>query len=399
MSAGARRELLAWCNRGNPSSGYESARAARAMMKSFRDVIEKVCDLNNEFTITFTSGASEANCTIIRGVVDAYAEATGAMPHIIVSAIEHKSVLLSAESLESRGIATVTYVAPTKSGHILPADIAAAITESTCLIAVMHANNETGAINDVAEIGRIAHAAGVPFHCDTVQTFGRGPMRPRENSVDSFCVSFHKFGGPPGVGLLVARTQFLRGYGVAPLIFGTQNDGYRGGTEPLPLIGAAFCALKDCLVDRVAKNTRVAALRHRIFAGLSAAFPSYQYTNAEKIDNSGLSNHPVKLVFLSGDSQWYTAGTILVSIVKRDPPAICNVKIKEALEKRGIIVSIGSACNTASPKASHVLYAMECDPAIRAGVLRISLGDANNTADSDTFVSELTSAIRAQTRK
>ena len=157
----------------------------------------------NQYKVIFTSGASEANCTALGSTVAAYAM-TGKMPHIIMGAMEHKSLLDMAADYKARELALVTFVAP-HNGKIRAQDVAKAIRPTTCVVCVMHANNETGAINPIEEIGRVAHNANIPFHCDTVQTFGRFPICPQAMHVDSFCVSFHKFGGPPGIGALIIK--------------------------------------------------------------------------------------------------------------------------------------------------------------------------------------------------
>ena len=404
MSPETIAEMVSWCNRGNPSAGYASARESRAMMEWLRQYIGKICKFNpcckeqrdintneqpqndragGEYTVIFTSGASEANCTILSGIINAYMELHGAVPHIIMSAIEHKSLLTMAESYESRGLANVSWIAPTRSGHIRPEDVAAAITDTTCGIFVMHANNETGAINDIHAIGEIAARTRVHFHCDTVQSFGKHPVRVDQDHIDSFCISFHKLGGPPGCGALIVRSCIVDQF--VPLISGTQNSGYRGGTENVPGLGASLHAISVCMRDREAKNARVFALKQYMMSQFAAVY----YT-----DYTPRSTATV--CFLGKPTQYYLGNTLLLAVIKREEPYVCNTKIKEFLEARGIVVSVGSACNTASAKASHVLYAMGADQYIRKGAIRISLGDLTTRDDIDKFVAAFRLAAAAQ---
>lgn len=409
MSAKAQDALIRWCNRGNPSASYRTAIEARAMMTAVRQYIGKLCSVTvccaedrdtgdggggnlvargqgSNYKVIFTSGASEANCTILRGVVESYAHACkyNVRPHVIISAIEHKSLISMAESFAARGQIDLTLVPPTSSGHITPAQVSAAITPRTCLIAVMHANNETGAINDVAAIGKIAHSGGIAFHCDTVQTFGKDPIQPLACGIDSFCISFHKFGGPPGIGALIVKQELLKGYKIAPLIFGTQNEGLRGGTENLPGIGASAVALVETMRNRQQKNAGLAALKKQLLDALSNIYSTLPYYKYDPSANwSGI-------VFFSGMAG-YLNNTVLLSVVANK---VCNVEIKNNLEKAGIIVSIGSACNTASKTASHVLYAMGADERIRRGALRISLGDNNTAGDIRAFIREFVLATK-----
>lgn len=373
MTKDVQRSMLQWCNSGNPSSGYESAKSSRAMMEDFRALLRGILKIH-DYDIIFTSGASEANGTVLAGVISLYK-----VPHVVMSAIEHKSLHSMAESYIERGLATFTFIEPTKSGHIHPSSVEKAIKPNTCLICVMHANNETGAINDVKAIGHIARKHGILFHCDTVQSFGKIPIMPSEYYIDSLCISFHKVHGPPGVGALIMRRQLK----IPPIIFGTQNNGFRGGTENIPGIGASFTAVKSL---HMKDNTD---LKKMIMFQLSKYYPCVQYTKYT-------SSIPIQIVFLSGATEYYLNNTLLLSIVKNTKPYICNSKIKEYLEKKGIIISVGSACNTASKKASHVLYAMDVDKYIRKGALRISLGCNTTYNDVSIFIDAFLEAIKQQ---
>lgn len=417
MPVEVRKSLLDWCNRGNASAGYASAREARKMMEDFRQYIGRLCKMDtccgedrdststsnnakartdpSKYKIIFTSGASEANCTALQGIIDAYAETTGNVPHIVISAIEHKSLISMAQSLEERGRATVTYVQPTLSGHIRAEDVEDAIQPNTAIVCVMHANNETGAINDVKRIGAVAHRHKIPYHCDTVQTFGKFPINPNANNIDSFCVSFHKFHGPPGVGALIIKQQLLLGYRLSPLIFGSQNEGYRGGTENLPGIGAAFTATKITMQNRQDKNTSMLRIKKYIMDELSKRIPARYYTQYIQ-DKPGGKKPMAEIIFMSACDNMYLPNTLLLSVIKRAKPFICNAQMKNDLEKKGVVVSVGSACNTASPKASHVLYAMDADDLIRKGTLRISIGDDTTLDEAKKFVQEFLLVVKKQ---
>ncbi len=406
----AKKAMLEWCNRGNPSAGYAAANESRAYMNKFREYIATACGITSccrearddpkrsvnqinpsLYKIIFTSGASESNCTILRSVVDSYRILRQEMPHIIMSAVEHKSLYEMALHLVKVGLADITFIRPTLSGHVDPADVAAAITKNTCLICIMHANNETGAINDVRKIGAIAHKMNVPFYCDTAQTFGKISVRPAEMGIDAFSISFHKIHGPPGIGALVIKQQFLLGYHLGPMIFGTQNEGFRGGTENLPGIGASFAAAKYTLCDRSGKNANILHNKRYIMNELSRVFTVRSYPEYR--------NNPCEIVFLSGDGDDYLPGTLLLAVVKRTPPHVCNAVMKAELEKKNIVVSVGSACNTSSPKASHVLFAMDADEFVRKGALRITLGDETSPEDVKIFVKEFTQIAKKQLGK
>lgn len=412
------RALIKWSNRGNASSSYPAAAQSRAMMNEFRQYIASLCKFavcceeprdskrvnsivsrskdTTNYKVIFTSCASESNAFVIAGAVEAALLADpDVIPHVVTSAIEHKSILEHLHNLEEQNKVIVTYVSPEVTGHILPAKVAAAITAQTCLITIMHANNETGAINDIWSIGKIAKKAGIPFHVDCVQTFGKAPANVAGSSngyiIDSLAASAHKFGGPVGCGLLIIRQGFL--YGLSPLIYGSQNEGWRGGTENVAAIGASYAALKFAMNGRDGKNRRLEAMKRMIIDGISKAIPTLTY---EDYYNRAPSqpHHALEIVLFECDSGNYLPNTILLSIVKHTKPPICNIAIKKSLENEGIIVSIASACLTASPRASHVMYALGADQLVRKGVLRISLGDANTENDCRQFVKIFTDMLR-----
>lgn len=401
------RAMIEWSNRGNPSSGYASARAARRMMTEFREYIGYLCGIgvccpeerdvgeqsaqrgdSARYKVIFTSGASEANCCAVESAIEEWRARSHNVPHVIVGATEHKSILLMLDSYEARGICQVTRINPGLGGHTLPGDVSAALKPNTALVCVMHANNETGALNDIGAIGRITREAGVHFHCDTVQSFGKYPLNPATAGVDSFSISFHKFYGPPGVGALVIR----QARPIIPLVYGTQNEGLRGGTENLPGIGAALVATRITMNDRVRKNARLLMLKSQLMQQLRRIFPNRDYANY----NSPCA--PAEIIFISGESIKYLPNTLLLSVVSTTA-TICNAKLKEALEADSIIISVGSACNTSSAKASHVLYAMGADEHIRRGALRISLGDTNTEAEIAQFVRAFARAVSDQVSK
>lgn len=432
MSPEVLKAMLKWSNRGNASASYASARESRQMMLSFARYIGKLCKVSicegnpregdphmgpvsggegtavdrprGEWCVFFVANASEANAFIITSTVDSCTDwgtlSLGTSPpHLVVSAVEHKSVLLTVENLSARGRCTVTYVSPDVSGGISPADIEAAIRHNTCLVVCMHANNETGTINDVHAIGKVAHKHGVPFYTDTVQTFGKFPLNPGD-SIDGFNCSFHKLGGPPGVGVLILRRKFLNGYGLRPLIPGSQNEGMRGGTENLPGIGASFVALRLAMENRAEKNRKLAVMAGIFVSELSARIPLRSYRDyllaRAKSEIEIILISPIPLGTGNAPRQSTLPNTILLSVVKHAGERICNGKLKQSLERQGIIVSIGSACNTSSSKASHVLRAMKADAAIRAGTLRISFGDRNTPEDAKKAAMGLIAAINEQ---
>lgn len=403
MSEATIKAMFAWVNKGNPSSSYKSANDCKMLISKFNAWIAQLCGFTlprvadsgdhasppkptaSQYRIIFTSGASESNNTMIRSTVDAYTAATRTTPHIIISAIEHKSILLCCEDLASQGRISYTMIEPDELGFIQPDAVERAILPNTALICVMAANNETGAIIDYKRIGALAHKNQIPFYTDSVQIFGKFPIQPTKENVDAFSVSFHKLYGPAGIGLLVIKEQLVVGYQLKPIICGMQNYKMRGGTENIMLYAGAFASAKENFMRRDAKNKKLLALKRIIMTEISKHIPARTYQEYLETKNDKIKNS-AEVIFISTATKNYLPNTILFTLVKRTPPFICNVDFKKDLESRGIIVSIGSACNTTSTNASHVVHSMKIDSLLRKGMLRLSLGDHNTEEEARLFV-------------
>lgn len=437
-------EMNRWANQGNPSAGYESAERCRRMMTNFRRYIGEIAGVNvcceedrdgdpavnfqrrhdkSLYKVIITSGASESNSAAITGIVDAYNASRNALsplPNIVISAIEHKSIIRCVDSLAEQHRATVTRVNPDARGIIDPNAVARAISPNTIIVCVMAANNEIGAINDIAAIGEICLRKNVHYHCDAVQIFGKFP--PKAVCADSMAISFHKLHGPPGVGALLMRQSATW----SPIIHGAQNENLRGGTENIPGIAAAYLATRYTMNNRGSKNAFAMQLKRYLVGELAKRFHLCSYVqyvmmNAQNaaFEQSGYTVHdmlpqvaaralvdlglaapklkgvvmPKVMIVTLSTMQQCLPNTLLLSVVRRTPPAVCNASMKKQLESDGIIVSVGSACNTADAKASHVLYALGADQFVRQGCLRISFGDDTTQAHVDKFIDSFSRVV------
>lgn len=410
MSPKSVQLMTMWVNRGNPSSSHKDALKCKKLIEEFKQYIAKTCGITlpsdkpngritaNQYRIIFTSCASESNSTILRSTATSYKHMTNTLPHIIISEIEHKSTIMCCEDMAEQGLIEYTMISPDELGFIPPSEVEAAIRPNTCLVCVMAANNETGVITDYKKIGAIAHKRQIPFYTDAVQIFGKYPIKPSSENVDAFSVSFHKLHGPAGIGLLVVKEQFMHGYQLRPIICGTQNDGSRGGTENIMLYAGAYAGMKETFTSRDAKNKKLLTMKRHIMTEISKYIPCKTYKEYLESRNDTTKNS-IEVVFISTATRNYLPNTILLTVVKRTKPFICNVNFKEDLEKRGVIVSIGSACNTLSDKASHVLYAMNIDPLLRKGMLRISLSDHNTLEEAKLFVRAFMLTVKEHSEK
>ena len=325
---------------GNPSSIYSCGQEAKGAVEEARAKVAGLIGARDE-EIVFTSGGTEADNFALKGV--AFAN-EGKGNHIITTSIEHHAVLETCKFLERRGF-SVTYLPVDKYGLVDPDDVRKAITEKTILISVMHANNEVGTIEPIAEIGKIAREAGVYFHTDAVQTVGHIPVDVNELGVSLLSISAHKLYGPKGVGALYIRkgtklVSFMHG--------GEQERGRRAGTENVPGIVGFGKAAELAGQEMNEEAERLTRLRDKLIQGL-----------LERIDHIHLNGHPVKRL----------PNNVNISVDFVEGESMCL-----NLDLEGICASTGSACSSGSLEPSHVLLAMGLHHEQAHGSLRFTLG-------------------------
>jgi len=340
---------------GNPSSIYSYGQEARRAVEETRTQVAKLIGARSE-EIIFTSGGTEADNFALKGV--AYAnEPKG--NHIITTSIEHHAVLEVCKFLGRRGL-KITYLPVDEYGLVDPDDVRKAITAKTILISVMHANNEVGTIEPVAEIGKIAREAGIYFHSDAVQTVGHIPVNVAELKVDLLAISGHKLYGPKGVGALYVR----KGSKLSPLMQGgEQEKRRRAGTENVPAIVGLGKAVELAGQEMGKETERLIHLRDKLIKGLG-----------EKIDHIRLNGHPKKRL----------PNNVNVSV-----DFVEGESLLLNLDLEGICASTGSACSSASLEPSHVLLALGLPPEQAHGSLRFTLGQENTEADIERVLEVL----------
>jgi cysteine desulfurase len=327
----------------NPSSPHRSGQRVKTALERARK--QTAAALNaRPSEIIFTGGGSEADSLAIFGIMDAYA-ARG--KHFITSAIEHHAVLHAARTLETRG-ADVTIVPVSDDGLVRPSDVRNAMRENTVLVSIMHANNEIGTIQPIAEIAEIAHERGALFHTDAVQTVGHIPVDVKALGIDALSLSAHKFEGPKGVGALYLKT----GVRIEPLVVGGgQEGGRRAGTENVPGIVALATAL-DLAAKELEESQRAASrLRDALIDGVLNAIPGAALNGSRE---RRMPNN-ASLRFTKIEAETLVVG----------------------LDVEGIEASTGSACTSGSLEPSHVLTALGLDPVVARGTIRFSLGRTN----------------------
>ncbi len=350
---------------GNPSSAYGLASYSRSRINGARRAVASLINADSN-EIFFTSGGTESDNMAIRGTAEYYLSTHNGRPgKIITTAVEHPAVLNTVRSLKKRGF-TAEEIMPDRYGVIAAADVEKAITPDTFLVSVMTANNETGAIEPVKEIGIIAHEHGCVFHTDAVQAFGQIPMDVSDMNIDMLSASGHKIYGPMGVGMLYIRS----GTKILPFISGgMQERGRRAGTENVPGI-CGFGKAAELAGERMtADAAKEIKLRDKIINRLTAI---------EGVTLNGPEN--VGCMRLPGNVNLMIDGVYGETLVIK-------------LDMEGICISSGSACATGSTDPSHVLKAMgKSDEEARSSV-RISLGRYNTEEETERAVNIIKDAI------
>ncbi len=345
---------------GNASSVHHFGQRAKAVLDEARSAVAALIAAEPS-EVVFTSGGTEADNFAIRGVAEAL-EVTG-RKHLIASSIEHEAVLNTFKALAKRGWQT-TLLPVDASGIVKPEALETAITERTALVSVMHANNEVGTIQPIAELARIAHARGALVHTDAVQSVAKIAIDTRALGVDLLSMSAHKFYGPAGAGALFIK----RGARVAPILTGGKHErNRRAGTENVAAIAGFGAAATLAARKMDAEGARLRAMRDRLEEQVLAAVPGTAINGAREPRVPNTTNISVEGV---------EAESLLI-----------------ALDLEGIAVSTGSACSSGTLEPSHVLRAMGLPTHRTQNSIRISLGAGNTDGEVDEFLAKLPQVV------
>jgi cysteine desulfurase len=347
---------------GNPSSTHAEGAAARSALERAREQVAELLGAEPR-EVLFTSGATEANNTVLRGVL----ATTSRGRHVVSTTVEHPSVAEPLRALEAEGVA-VTWLPVDPEGRLDLAGVAAALREETALLSVILANNETGVLQDAPKLAELAHARGIPLHLDATQAVGKLPLDRLALGADLLVGSAHKLNGPKGAGFLIGATR-----SPLPALVqgGPQERRRRGGTENVAGIvglGVACALAQSELADRA---RHVSRLRDALWRGIEARVP--------RVRRNGSPVHVLPNT-LSVEFE-ATAGEVLL----------------EALDLAGVAVSAGAACHSGSIEPSAVLLAMGRSEAEARGSLRFSFGPDNTDAELERVL-ELLPGLVARVR-
>lgn len=343
----------------NASSVHLLGQRSAAALFSARQQVAQVLNCAPK-EVFFTSGGSEADNQALISAA-ALGKKQGKC-HIVSTAMEHHAILHTLEALQAEGF-TVTLLRPQADGIVTATQLAEAITDTTCLVSVMYANNETGAIQPIRKIGALCRKRGVLFHTDAVQAAGHLTIDVQRDNIDMLSLSAHKFHGPKGIGLLFAKsnlqlTSLIRG--------GGQERGKRAGTENLPGIIGLAAALKDAQENMQQNTAYITGLRNALRNGL------------DKIDDADFN----------GSREHCLPGTVNYSFQGVNGEALLSL-----LSNEGICCSSGSACSAGSLEPSHVLLALGLSHETAQSALRFSLCEYNTMDEIQTIITKVTEAV------
>ena len=346
---------------GNPSSVHHFGQRAKALLDDARSSVAELIG-GEPGDVVFTSGGTESDNMALRGAAEA-AEAAGSRRHVITSAIEHEAVLNTVKALTRRGW-TSTLLSVDASGRVAPAALASAITPQTAIVSVMHANNEIGTIQPIADLAAIAHEHGALFHTDAVQSVAKIPVDVRALGIDLLSLSAHKFNGPKGSGALWIR----RGTRIVSTMTGGKHErNRRGGTENVPGIAGLGVAARLARKKQTAESDRIGALRDRLERGV-----------LERVAGTSVN----------GDARARVPNTTNISFDGVEAESLLI-----ALDLEGFAVSTGSACSSGTLEPSHVLRAMGLSSHRTQNSIRFSLGMGNDAAQVDALLEKLPAVV------
>lgn len=343
----------------NASSVHLLGQRSTAALFSARQQVAQVLNCAPK-EVFFTSGGSEADNQALISAA-ALGKKQGKC-HIVSTAMEHHAILHTLEALQAKSF-TITLLRPQADGIVTATQVAEAITDTTCLVSVMYANNETGAIQPIREIGALCRKRGVFFHTDAVQAAGHLAIDVQRDNIDMLSLSAHKFHGPKGIGLLFAKsniqlTSLIRG--------GGQERGKRAGTENLPGIIGLAAALKDAQENMQANTVYITGLRDALRNGL------------DKIDGASFN----------GSREHCLPGTVNYSF-----QGVNGETLLSLLSNEGICCSSGSACSAGSLEPSHVMLALVLSHETAQSALRFSLCEYNTMDEVQTIITKVTEAV------
>jgi cysteine sulfinate desulfinase/cysteine desulfurase-like protein len=353
-----------------------------------KEYILKMCDASpDKYSIFFTSGEIESNNIILCSAINAYKKFRKIKPHVVVSTVEHNSVIIYAKSLLDSGQIELSIIKPNSYGCILSDTVARSLKPNTCFVSITYINRELGSVNNIEKISAILHEKKIPLHCDCTYLFGKHKLDLTKTSIDTATIAFDKINGPIGVGALIISNDLYNGYKLY------EHSTTLKGTRPhnIPAIASALEAFKISLKNRKKKNKKLLKFRNEIITKLSEkcqtmTFANFMKSDAPPLEESKKSKNKLVILGPPTSNESYYTPSILSMVVISDKKKT-GMDIKQSLEKKGIIIGV--------PETDKNFMYKEIgmpDEALQH-IIRISLADDITQSDINKFVAELKCVI------
>lgn len=353
-----------------------------------KNYILKMCEAPvGKYSMFFTSGEIESNNIILCCAVNAYKKIRKIKPHVVVSTVEHNSVITYAKSLMDSGHIELSIIKPNSYGCVLSDTVSGALKPNTCFVSITYINRELGSVNNIEKITKILHEKKIPLHCDCTYLFGKHKLDLKRTNIDTATIAFDKINGPIGVGALIISNDLYNGYKLHE--HSTTLDGKRA--QNIPAIASAIEAFKISLHNRKKKNIKLLKFRNEIINKLSEKFQTMTFANFMKSDAPPLDETKKsknKIVILgppTSNDSYYTPSILSLAIISEKNKT--GLLIKNELEKKGIIIGAPDLDN------NFMYREIGMPEEILKHIIRISLSDDINQNDINKFVSALKSII------
>ena len=340
------------------------------VVKDCKEHILKVCNGIN-YSVYFTSGETESNSIILCCAINAYKKLRKIKPHVLISAIEHDSIIKCAKSMEDSDQIELTIIQPNIYGCILSDGIEKYIKSNTCLVSIMFVNHELGAVNNIPKIGEYLHNKHIPLHSDCTHLFGKHALDVKKSNIDAATISFDVIHGSDN-GALIINNDFFTGYKLSE--HSTTLSGSRN--ENIPAVASALAAVKCSLTNRKKKNTKLLKLRKDLIEKLSKFCQIINYSTYLKSDDPPLTGNEKPRIIILGPpldgESYYVPGILSISVLSNH-----KVNLQKELEKNKIIIRSGYGDN------GYVYDAITAPKEIKDSIIHITISDITSPANID----------------
>jgi cysteine sulfinate desulfinase/cysteine desulfurase-like protein len=354
------------------------------IIKDSKDSLLKTCNGGSEYTLFFTSGESNSNVVFLCSAVNAYKKIRKIKPHVLISSVEHESIIKYANSLKDSDQIELTYIKPNIYGCILSEYITAAIKPNTCCVSISYINHELGSVNNIEKISEILHEKKIPLHTDCSYLFGKHKLDLQKTNVDAATITFDKINGPACIGAIIIKNDLLHGYKLSEHSLTLENK------QPMniPAIIASVEAVKQSLNNRNNKNQKLLKYRKDIIDKLSKRYQLITYSDYINLDTPPLetSKSKNKLIILGpppSNESYYTPSILAFILINSKNKT--NIQIKKELEKKCIMVS--------TPDDTYVYDEIKIPKDIQQFIIRISISDMISQDQINKFISTIQKII------